>query len=502
MFNKFIYLDNDIEKYFSSFEDPFKKAKELDGDVYRKTANRITKKFVLNNKAYFLKYHGPIGYVEILKNILKFQLPTVSARREWNALRKLQSKGINCPSPIAICSKGINPAKSYSFIITESLEPNISIEDAFERKVVNKISAPEKRKIIERVGSICRDLHSIGLNHRDLYLCHFLIDATLNLDKPISLIDLHRVQIRNKVPERWIVKDIGGLYHSAIRFGITERDCYRFLMAYFNCSLEDLFSNHEGFIDKARKRAFSMYMKPILSEIDITSKKILQDQSLYIKSVTKYHRWIGLKNKISEDLLKLIQYEEALLSLGEVIKNEEGHLVVKIDLSGRSYFIKKYRIKNFFHMVRRLFRKTRARNSWEVLHWFRSVGIRTMQPVLIYEELGLTGTLDSVLVTEEIDGKRLDYIILETEEPVHIVSSLYNFFKRMQWIGFHHGDAKSSNFFISKEGLVVFDLDSSKRHSQKSSLTRKIEIDKQRILRSLKDSTNITEALKLRFKGR
>jgi len=501
MFSKFIYLDNEIEKYFSSFEDPFKKVKEIDGDVYRKTANRITKRVVLNNKTYFLKYHGPIGYVEILKNILKFQLPTVSARKEWNALQKLQSKGINCPSPIAICSKGVNPAKSHSFIITESLEPNISIEDAFELKAVNKKSVSEKKQIIERVGSICRNLHSIGLNHRDLYLCHFLIDATLNPDKPISLIDLHRAQIRNKVPERWLVKDIGGLYHSAIRFGITERDCYRFLMVYFNCSLRDLFSNHGEFIQKARKRAFSMYMKPVLSEIDITSKKALQDQSLYIKSVTKYHRWIGFKHKMSEDLLTLIQDEEALLSLGEVVKNEEGHLVVKIDLSGRSYFIKKYRIKNFFHMVRRLFRKTRARNSWEVLHWFHSVGIRTMQPVLMYEELGFTGTLNSVLVTEEIDGKRLDHKILEKEEPVKTASSLHNFFKRMHWIGFHHGDAKSSNFFISKNRLVVFDLDSSKRHLKESSLTRKIEIDKRRILRSLKDSTNITEALKLRFKG-
>jgi len=502
MFNKFIYLDNEIEKYFSGFGDPFKQVKEIDGDVYRKTANRVTKKFELNNKTYFLKYHGPIGYVEILKNILKFQLPTVSARKEWNALQKLQSEGINCPPPVAICSKGINPAKSHSFIITESLEPNISIEDAFELKIVNKISALEKKKLIERVGSICRNLHSIGLNHRDLYLCHFLIDETLNPDKPISLIDLHRAQIRNKVSVRWLIKDIGGLYHSAIRFGVTERDCYRFLMTYFNCSLRELFSNHSEFIQKARKRAFSMYMKPVLSEIDITSKKALHDQSLYRKSFTKNHRWIGLKNRISEDLLTLIQDEEALLSCGEVIKNEEGHLVVKIDLSGRSYFVKKYRIKNFFHMIRRLFRKTRARNSWEVLHWFHSVGIRTMQPVLMYEELGLTGALYSVLVTEEIDGMRMDKKLKEKEEPIKTASSIHNFFKRMQWIDFHHGDAKSSNFFISKGRLVVFDLDSSKRHLQKTSLTRKIEIDKKRILRSLKDSTNTTEALQLRFKGR
>ena len=121
-----------------------------------------------------------------------------------------------------------------------------------------------------------------------------------------------------------------------------------------------------------------------------------------------------------------------------------------------------------------------------------------MNPVLVYEELGLFGTLDSVLVAEEIEGKRLDHKIQDKEEPIIIASSLYNFFKRMQWIGFHHGDAKSSNFYISKDRLVVFDLDSSKRHSQRS-LTKKIEKDKKRILRSLEDSAEITKALNLRF---
>jgi len=152
-------------------------------------------------------------------------------------------------------------------------------------------------------------------------------------------------------------------------------------------------------------------------------------------------------------------------------------------------------------MIRKFFTKTRARNSWEALHWFNSVGIRTMQPVLIYEELGLSGALNSVLVTEEIEGKRLDYEIQEKEEFIKTASSIYNFFKRMKWIGFHHGDAKSSNFYISRERLVVFDLDSSKRNSR-GSLVKKIEKDKKRILRSLEGSTEITEALKLRFKGK
>tara|TARA_B100000959_G_scaffold74572_1_gene79232 strand:- start:1939 stop:2322 length:384 start_codon:yes stop_codon:yes gene_type:complete len=124
-----------------------------------------------------------------------------------------------------------------------------------------------------------------------------------------------------------------------------------------------------------------------------------------------------------------------------------------------------------------------------------------MQPILIYEELGLTRTLNSILVSEEIDGQRLDYKIEEKEESAKIASSLFNFFKRMQWIGFHHGDAKSSNFFISKDKLVVFDLDSSKRHLLESSLKKKIDKDKKRILKSSQDSLGLTKALKLRFEG-
>ena len=125
-----------------------------------------------------------------------------------------------------------------------------------------------------------------------------------------------------------------------------------------------------------------------------------------------------------------------------------------------------------------------------------------MRPVLMYEELGIAGALNSILVTEEIEGKRLDKKIKEKNEPIKLASSIYYFFKRMQWIDFHHGDAKSSNFFISEDRLFVFDLDSAKRNFKNSSLTKRINKDKKRILRSLEGSTEITKALKLRFKGR
>ena len=494
------FLEDEIKDLFSS-DDLIFEAKNLEGEVFRKYENRVTKRIQHKDKTYFLKFHGPVGWKEIIKNLLLFKLPVVGAKQEYLALSSMHKLGINGPKVKSYYSKGISPSNKSSFLITKELEDTISLEDFCLQDRHKKLSFVQKNNLLYAIANITRRLHQSGINHRDLYLCHYHLDAHTDFSKiELSLIDLHRAQIRNKVPERWLVKDIGGLYHSAIQFGLTERDCYRFLMIYFNCSLRDLFSNYKTFLEKTRSRAFSMYMKPFLKEIDISSKAPLPDQSLYEKTFKKNYRWIGLKDKVSEDLMKLIQDEEALLSEGEVIKNEEGHLVVKIGLYGRSYFVKKYRIKNFFHMIRRLLNKTRARNSWEVLHWFHSVGIRTMQPVLIYEELGLVGALNSVLVTEEIDGKRLDHKIQKKEESIKVASYLYSFFKRMQWIDFHHGDAKSSNFFISKDRLVVIDLDSSKRQLQKSSLKKKIDKDKKRIQRSLQDSVSLTEALKLRFK--
>ncbi len=494
------FRENELKGLFLS-DDLILEAKNLEGQVYREYDNRVTKRIKHNKQNYFLKFHGPVGWKEILKNLILFKPPIIGAKQEYLALSLMHQLGINGPKVKFYHSKGFNPSNKSSFLITKELKDTISLEDFFVEGRQKSLSFVQKNNLLYSVAKITRELHQSGINHRDLYLCHYHLEINTDFNQiDLSLIDLHRAQIRKKVPERWLVKDIGGLYHSAIQFGLTERDCYRFLMIYFNCSLRELFSKHQNFLEKARSRAFSMYMKPLMAEIDISSKKPLSNQSLYKKIINKDFRWIGLKNKVSDELLKLINDEEALLDKGEVIKNEEGHLVVKIDLSGKSYFVKKYRIKDFLHMLRRVFNKTRARNSWEALHWFNSANIRTMQPVLIYEELWLSRTLNSILVTEEIDGKRLDYKIQEKDEFIKTASSIYNFFKRMQWIGFNHGDAKSSNFYISKERLVVFDLDSSKKHSQRS-LVKKIQKDKKRILRSLEGSKKITEALKLRFKG-
>src|SRR5690606_40875569 len=50
-----------------------------------------------------------------------------------------------------------------------------------------------------------------GVNHRDCYICHFLLHTDKAVDPDdlrLSVIDLHRAQVRDATPRRWRDKDL------------------------------------------------------------------------------------------------------------------------------------------------------------------------------------------------------------------------------------------------------------------------------------------------------
>ena len=265
-----IFLNREVENFFSS-GDVFDQVKNINGTVYRDFANRTTKEFKIGDQSYFIKVHLGVGWYEILKNYSQFKRPTTSAYDEWMALNRLKELGIKCPEPVAFGREGSNSSSIESFIITKSLLNTVSLEDFSVNWKKNPPSKHTKDAILNNVAKLCRKLHGNGMNHRDLYLCHFHISIDSPLED-IYLIDLHRAQIRDKLPNRWRAKDIGGLLHSAIDIGFSERHFYKFFMIYFNCTLKDVFLYHANFIDDASKRAFRMFLKP---KIDSDLQRLL-----------------------------------------------------------------------------------------------------------------------------------------------------------------------------------------------------------------------------------
>jgi hypothetical protein len=110
-------------------------------------------------------------------------------------------------------------------------------------------------------------LHERGINHRDFYLCHFLIDLRAADEKNgyegmhLYLIDLHRVQMRKHTPERWIIKDIAGLFFSGMDTGLTRRDLFRFIKTYSGKPLRDALQDDHIFWNRVSHRAITLYKR-------------------------------------------------------------------------------------------------------------------------------------------------------------------------------------------------------------------------------------------------
>ncbi|KAA8997301.1 lipopolysaccharide core heptose(I) kinase RfaP [Affinibrenneria salicis] len=239
-------------------KDPFVEVDKLDGDVFRALESRRTLRFTLDGQSYFIKIHRGTTLKEVLKNLISLRLPVLGADREWHAIHRLSELGVDTMRGVGFGQRGVNPLRRHSFIITEDLNPAVSLEDYCASWPDHPPGLREKRRIIRRVAEMARDMHAGGVNHRDCYICHFLLHQPWSPDDEtlkISVIDLHRSQIRRRVPLRWRDKDLIGLYFSSLDIGLTRRDLLWFLKIYFNRPLRTTLEHERGLFRQALIKA-------------------------------------------------------------------------------------------------------------------------------------------------------------------------------------------------------------------------------------------------------
>ena len=268
-----LFIDEPFRSLWSG-RDPFVAVEALEGEVFRELEARRTLRTEVSGRGFFVKIHRGVGWGEILKNLLSLRWPVLGAGNEWRAINRLAGLSVDTMRGVAFGQRGNNPASQHSFIVTEELAPTISLED-FCRDW-DKVPPPVafKYALIGRVAEMARRMHRGGVNHRDFYICHFL----LHLSPPpttdnfkLSIIDLHRAQIRGKTPRRWRDKDLSSLYFSALNIGLTRRDCLRFLRGYFGGSLREVLKNEAHLLahlvreaDRLQTRFLRKYAKTSL----------------------------------------------------------------------------------------------------------------------------------------------------------------------------------------------------------------------------------------------
>ena len=242
--------------------DPFAEAFRLEGRNFRLVKARRTFRFELAGQGYFAKLHRGIGWREILKDLLQFKQPVLGAANEYRAIRHLEKIGVETMTPCAYGVRGLNPARRQSFLITAELADMISLEDYCRDWNVNPPPYAVKASLTAALGERLGAMHRSGLNHRDCYLCHFLLDPLSAFPHPkLHVIDLHRSQIREQTPYRYLVKDVAGLYFSAMDAGLTQRDLLRFIRNYEARPLPRIFPADRKFWRDVTRAARKLYRK-------------------------------------------------------------------------------------------------------------------------------------------------------------------------------------------------------------------------------------------------
>lgn len=238
-------------------------AKARAEDVYRDQEGRRTLRFEYRGKPFFLKLHTGVGWLEIIKNLLQLRLPVVSASNEYHAVLALQRAGVYTMTIAAYARSGWNPAATRSMIVTSGLVGTVSLEDYCANWSTQPPAPAVRMRLVRALAESTRRMHGAGINHRDCYLCHFHLDE-LSLEEPETrcyLIDLHRAQIRERTPRRWRVKDLAGLYFSALDCGLTRRDLLRFMRHYSEAGLRTTLRREKRLWRRVERQAQALYRK-------------------------------------------------------------------------------------------------------------------------------------------------------------------------------------------------------------------------------------------------
>jgi tRNA A-37 threonylcarbamoyl transferase component Bud32 len=228
-----LFVNKDFSEFLdASGLDSFDDFMRLEGMVAKSAVReRLTQRLDVEGATVYIKKHFFPGIREILKSFFRFRFP-LGALNEWRALLAFHAH--NIPTIIPICA-GRKPLlwkiEKESFLLTDDLGEASRLDDFLKETGAIPCRGEvleTKKRILENLADITRRMHSAGMNHRDYYLCHILMDNRERL----YVIDLHRVNVRDKVGKRWMVKDLAALLFSSLEVPVTHGQRLAFYKRY------------------------------------------------------------------------------------------------------------------------------------------------------------------------------------------------------------------------------------------------------------------------------
>jgi hypothetical protein len=317
------------------------------------------------------------------------------------------------------------------------------------------LSSDARKHIVIRVLQILGALHRVGVGSDDLDIAGFL-SAQGRLEY-IPLQPLKRFTHHGGMPLAIAMKNLAQLLAQCPPD--IDRDLPEFRSAYAASSGLDLPS-----VAKIQKLCLRYRRRNVhrrLVETENTSREFAVYRTLKQFAVVSRSHLGALQEFLSSP--------ETCMVEGKPLKLGTTNTVMKVDLGGRSYVVKRYNLKNLRVFFSRLPKVSRSLKAWRATQAFWALGVPTAEPIaLVRERLGPL-YFRSWMVTEYIDAPHFGEFFSNSDDNFDLLDpqreTLLRFFQRMVAGKLSHGDLKCTNLLWHQNyGPISIDMDAARYH--------------------------------------
>ncbi len=384
--------------------------------------------------------------------IVKVFSHRISARRhvkrEWEGLSKLTKLGSNSPKPLFYGKT----EDGQWVLVLEKIVGSSTVLDAFQK---TKDSAKKRDLLV----LVCKELakqHRKGVLQKDLHLGNFLL-----VNDKVFLLDVAQMRfLQREVDKKTSISQLAMLarYLRASELGAIEKLC----QDYFNVRGWRYSKADEMLLQEQMSEHRERDVKEGLKKCLRTSKSYQRINTAGYIAVFDRDFCLGVEP------FDFIEQIDALMNEGQILKNGNTCYVSRLTWNGKDVVVKRYNHKGFVHSLCHTIKKSRAWRGWLHAHRLRILRIPTPKPLAYIEQRKQKLVWRSYLVTEYVDGQKLDDFLQDSktgkEERSRVTKQIAELLDKLAKYKITHGDLRHSNILIADNESMITDLDGMRIH--------------------------------------
>lgn len=402
-------------------------------------------------------------------------------RREMEGLEALSRAGITSAE---LLGSGKLIDGHCGILLLHYIEQGVSLGQRWEQA-----DAKGRERYLQTVVALIADCHERGLLQKDIHLDNFILKG-----ESVYLIDAGSLgHYRHNVDG---VDSVNSLHNLALffaQFPVSNDVLIPSLYEYYrqqrpSADLSEDIAVFTALMREKRALRLRVVFKKLYKETsDNASRK-------------NWSQFVVYKRRLeSEALQQFLQAPDSFVARGKMLKSGGTTTVALIEIDEKNYVVKRYNMKSFWYLLRRLFRPSRAWVCWRNAHMLEALGIVTPKPLLMLEKRFGPLRREAYLLCEHVEGEDALYFL--NREPIgssawqRVLGEFKIMFSALRDFNIVHGDMKATNFLVTENGLAVLDLDGMHQELDARRFARDSGKDLQRFARNWEDDQARAQAV-------